>query len=290
MSDEARRALADFLRVRRSRVQPQDVGLEPGPRRRVAGLRREELALLAGVSPDYYQRMEQGRDVRPSDQVLDAIARALHFSEEESRHLHTLASAARKPPPAAGRYSTEEVAATTKRLLHGTPTPAMVISRFLDVLAGNPLADAVLGAFTDLPRDERNLLTLLLRPEANRNCPDWGTTIAELTAMLRTQVAAEPNHPRAVELVGRLSELSATFVSLWSRHDVDDTTRGHMRILHPLVDELRLDWDAYPVPDSTGQMLIVFTTEPGSVDDHRLQRLKDLLPTGAAPVSPPRHP
>ncbi|MFI1736053.1 helix-turn-helix domain-containing protein, partial [Streptomyces acidicola] len=97
MSDDPRRELAEFLRTRRTRLRPQDVGLEPGPRRRVAGLRREELALLAGVSSDYYQRMEQGRDVRPSEQVLDALARALDFSAEETRHLHSLAAAARTP-------------------------------------------------------------------------------------------------------------------------------------------------------------------------------------------------
>src|SRR6201992_1769117 len=104
MTPDSRQELAEFLKTRRARLRPQDVGLEPGPRRRVAGLRREELALLAGVSADYYQRMEQGRDVRPSGQILDALARALQFSAAETRHLHALAAAARAAvPPSRGR-------------------------------------------------------------------------------------------------------------------------------------------------------------------------------------------
>jgi transcriptional regulator with XRE-family HTH domain len=125
MAEDPRDALADFLRTRRTRVTPRDVGLEPGGRRRVAGLRREELALLAGVSPDYYQRMEQGRDVRPSEQVLDAIARALNFTDEEARHLHKLATAARTPNRAEHEHAPEAVPETTLRLLRTMTAPAI---------------------------------------------------------------------------------------------------------------------------------------------------------------------
>lgn len=279
MTEDPRRALAEFLRTRRTRIRPQDVGLEPGPRRRVAGLRREELALLAGVSSDYYQRMEQGRDVRPSDQVLDAIARALNFSTEESRHLHSLAAAARTPARPTREYPPEEVPPTTLRLLAATTSPALVVGRFLDVLAWNPLAGALLGAFTDLPEAERNLLAMLLHPDADQTCPERAATVAELTAMLRAQVAAEPGHPRAVELVGELAVRSTEFVTLWARHDVEDTTRGRMRVNHPLVGELNLDWDAYPMPGAPGPVLIVYTAEPDSPDDERLQLLTGLLDT-----------
>src|SRR5690348_15088549 len=158
VTDDPRRELAEFLRTRRTRLRPQDVGLEPGPRRRVAGLRREELALLAGVSADYYQRMEQGRDVRPSDQVLDALARALNFSAEESRHLHSLAAAARRPARSPRPYPPEEVPETTLRLLRTTTSPALVVGRFLDILAVNPLAGALLGESLQQPAAERNLL------------------------------------------------------------------------------------------------------------------------------------
>ncbi|MFJ5984876.1 helix-turn-helix domain-containing protein [Lentzea sp. NPDC092896] len=270
MTDDPRRELAEFLRTRRTRVRPQDVGLEPGPRRRVAGLRREELALLAGVSPDYYQRMEQGRDVRPSDQVLDAIAGALNFSAEESRHLHSLAAAARTPTRAR-RYSPEEVPPTTLRLMNATTSPALVVGRFLDVLAWNPLAGALLGAFAEAP--QRNLLALLLHPESDEACPDRAATVAELTGMLRAQVSAEPGHPRATELVEDLKARSGEFAALWSRHDVEGTTRGRMRVDHPLVGELNLDWDAYPIPGAPGPVLIVYTAEPDSRDDERLRLL-----------------
>jgi transcriptional regulator with XRE-family HTH domain len=279
VTDDPRRALAEFLRTRRTRIRPQDVGLEPGPRRRVAGLRREELALLAGVSSDYYQRMEQGRDVRPSDQVLDAIAAALNFSGEESRHLHSLAAAARTPLRPARVYPQEEVPPTTLRLLAATTSPALVVGRFLDVLAWNPLASALLGAFTQLPETERNLLAMLLHPDTDQACPERAATVAELTAMLRTQVAAEPGHPRAAELVGELAVRSDEFATLWARHDVEDTTRGRMRVNHPLVGELNLDWDAYPMPGAPGPVLIVYTAEPASPDDERLQLLTGLLDT-----------
>ncbi|MGW6521045.1 helix-turn-helix transcriptional regulator [Streptomyces sp. NPDC054962] len=276
-TDEPRRELAAFLRTRRTRLRPEDVGLEPGPRRRVAGLRREELALLAGVSSDYYQRMEQGRDVRPSEQVLDALARALNFSAEESRHLHSLAAAARTPARVPRRYEPEQVPDTTRRLLGTMPSPALVVGRYLDVLAWSPPAGALLGDFTRLPVTERNLLSLLLHPEADQTCPERAATVAELTAMLRAQVAADPGHPRAAQLVGELAVRSDEFATLWARHDVGETTRGRMRVHHPLVGELNLDWDAYPLPGAPGPMLIVYTAVEGSPDAERLQLLAGLL-------------
>ncbi|MFD8003737.1 helix-turn-helix transcriptional regulator [Streptomyces mirabilis] len=289
VSDDPRHELGEFLRTRRTRLRPQDVGLEPGPRRRVAGLRREELALLAGVSSDYYQRMEQGRDVRPSEQVLDALARALNFTAEETRHLHSLAAAARTPARRPRHHAPEEVPPTTLRLLRTMTSPSVVVGRFLDVLAWNPLAGALLGEFVQRPRSERNLLSLLLHPEADRTCPERAATVAELVAMLRTQVAAEPGHPRAVELVGELAVRSDEFAGLWARHDVAETTRGRMRVRHPLVGELNLDWDAYPMPDATGPVLIAFTAEEGGPDAERLQLLAGLLlAPGPATASPPR--
>jgi MmyB-like transcription regulator ligand binding domain/Helix-turn-helix domain len=277
VATDSRQELAEFLKTRRTRVRPEDLGLEPGPRRRVAGLRREELALLAGVSTDYYQRMEQGRDVRPSGQVLDAIARALRFTPEEARHLHNLAAAASTPMRPPPRYGPEEVPPTTLRLLATMSGPALVAGRFLDVLAWNPLAGALLGDFTRLPVPERNLLFLFLHPQADQTCPNRRATVAELTAMLRAQVAAEPGHPRAEELIARLTVSSAEFAQLWSRHDVGDATRGQMRVNHPLVGELNLDWDAYPMPGAPGPVLIVYTAPDGSPDARRLQRLADLL-------------
>jgi transcriptional regulator with XRE-family HTH domain len=272
MATDSRHELAEFLKTRRTRVRPEDLGLEPGPRRRVAGLRREELALLAGVSTDYYQRMEQGRDVRPSAQVLDSIARALRFTPEESRHLYNLAAAA-SAPARQPRYGPEVVPPTTVRLLAAMSAPALVVGRFLDLLAWNPLAGALLGGFTRLPVSERNLLFLFLDPQADQACPDRRATVAELTAMLRAQVAAEPGHPRAEELIAGLTASSAEFTQLWGRHDVGEATRGRMRVNHPLVGELSLDWDAYPMPGVPGPVLIVYTAPPGGPDAERLQQL-----------------
>lgn len=276
MATDPRRELAEFLRARRTRVRPEDLGLEPGARRRVAGLRREELALLAGVSADYYQRMEQGRDVRPSGQVLDAIARALRFTPGESSHLRNLAAAA-SMPARQPRYGPEVVPPTTVRLLETMSGPALVVGRFLDVLAWNPLAGALLGDFAHRPAAERNLLFLFLDPQADQTCPDRKATVAELTAMLRSQVAAEPGHPRAEEVIADLTAGSEEFTQLWGRHDVEETTRGRMRIIHRLVGELSLDWDAYPMPGAPGPVLIVFTAPPDGPDAKRLQRLADLL-------------
>jgi transcriptional regulator with XRE-family HTH domain len=288
MDDDPRRELAEFLKARRTRLRPQDVGLEPGPRRRVAGLRREELALLAGVSSDYYQRMEQGRDVRPSEQVLEALARALTFTPEETRHLHQLAAAARKPARRARQRVKEVVPPATLRLLDTMTSPALVIGRHLDLLAWNPLAGALLGDFTALPRRARNMLWIYLQPDADPTCPDRAATVGELTAMLRTAVAADPGHPRAVELVGELAVHSVEFRTLWGRHDIEEATRGRSLLVHPLVGELMLEWDAYRLPGPTpGPMLVAYTAAPGSIAAERLQLLAQLAGTPAPIVAAP---
>src|SRR4051812_37970408 len=154
------RELGDFLRARRGRLRPQDVGLEPGGRRRVSGLRREELALLAGLSTDYYQRMEQGREVRPSDDILDALAAALGLDDTGRRHLFALARAARRP--ASPSREPEIVPESTRRLLRTMGTPALVLGRHLDVLDYNEMAEALFGS----PGEQRNMLMVLFQDPA----------------------------------------------------------------------------------------------------------------------------
>ena len=185
--------------------------------------------------------------------------------------------AAARTPVRPSRYGPEVVPPTTVRLLETMSSPAFVVGRFLDVLAWNPLAGALLGDFARLAVAERNLLSLFLHPQADQTCPDRKATVAELTAMLHAQVAAEPGHPRAEELIATLTARSAEFAELWGRHDVEETTRGRMRIIHPLAGELSLDWDAYPMPGAPGPVLIVCTAPPGGPDAERLQRLADLL-------------
>ncbi|KAB1908690.1 helix-turn-helix transcriptional regulator [Micromonospora sp. AMSO1212t] len=269
------RELGAFLRARRGRLRPRDVGLEPGGRRKVTGLRREELALLAGLSTDYYQRMEQGREVRPSDDVLDAIAGALGLDDTERRHLFTLARAARRPMPARVETGPERVPASTRRLLRVTDTPAVVLGRHLDLLDWNPMAQALLGDPADLPPGRLNMLLLLFDDALTgaRSCPDWERQALDYIGMLRAAVADDPTHPRATAIVGELSIRSAEFRRLWARHDVRASVSGTKTFRVPGLGDIVLDWDTYPLPGSPGPVMLVFTAEPGSPDADRLRLL-----------------
>jgi transcriptional regulator with XRE-family HTH domain len=272
------RELGDFLRARRSRLRPHDVGLEPGGRRKVTGLRREELALLAGLSTDYYQRMEQGREVRPSDDVLDALAGALGLDDDEGRHLFALARAARRPMPARAHRAPERVPDSTRRRLRVMHTPAVVLGRHLDLLGWNPMAEALLGDPDGYPPERLNMLLLLFDDTrtGDRSCPDWQAQALDYIGMLRAAVAADPTHPRATAIVGELSIGSAEFRRLWARHDVRASVSGTKTFRVPEVGDVVLTWDTYPLPGNTGPVMLVFTAEPGSPDADRLQLLASL--------------
>lgn len=270
------RELGTFLRARRSRLRPQDVGLEPGGRRKVPGLRREELALLAGLSTDYYQRMEQGRQVRPSDDLLDALASALNLDEQERRHLFALADAVRRgaPRPSA---DPEEVPASTLHLLRSMATPAFVLSRHLDVLAWNDYAEALLGKADSLPPGQRNLLVaLFMHPEMRTRCVHWEGFAVQYIGMLRATIAADPSHPRGTAIVGELSIRSAEFRRLWDKYDVHPPVRGTKVFHRDGIGEITLDWATYPLPGSPGPVMMVYTAEPGSVHAERLHTLARL--------------
>jgi transcriptional regulator with XRE-family HTH domain len=275
------RELGDFLRARRSRLRPEDVGLEPGGRRRVPGLRREELALLAGLSTDYYQRMEQGREVRPSDDVLDALAAAFDLADEERRHLFTLARAARRPAPTEVHRDPERVPDSTRRLLRVMGTPAVVLGRHLDVLAWNDMAEALLGDPVDVPPGRLNMLLLMFDDAhtGDRQCPDWEQQALDYIGMMRAAVATDPTHPRATAIVGELSIRSPEFRRLWGRHDVRESVSGSKTFRIPEVGDIVLDWDTYPLPGDPGPVMLVFTAEPGSADADRLQLLAALHAT-----------
>ncbi|GAB3457752.1 helix-turn-helix transcriptional regulator [Streptomonospora sediminis] len=287
MADTPSQQLAAFLRTRRSRVRPSDLGLEPGSGRKVAGLRREELAMLAGVSTDYYQRIEQGRDVRPSDRVLDALAGALELNDEETRHLHLLGQATRRPAESPQR-TPEKVPETTRRLVQTMTGPALVLSSHLDVLAWNPLAGSLFGDLGTWAPGERNMLrAVFLHPDAMQVCPDWRASAIEYVGMLRAAAATDPDHPRVREVVGELSVRSSEFAGLWARHDVREQTRGRKRFHHAQAGVITLDWEAYPLPGRPGPALVAYTAVPGSADAERLQMLASLLATEAA-EAPPR--
>lgn len=286
MSNPHARELGDFLRARRGRLTPQDVGLEPGGRRRVSGLRREELALLAGLSTDYYQRMEQGRDLRPSDDVLDALAAALDLDEEERRHLFTLARAARRPAahgsqPGRLPRRPEVVPPSTRRLLAVMATPAVVLGRHLDVLAWNAMAEALLGDPAGYPAEQLNMLLLMFDDSRtdDRRCESWEQQALDYIGMMRAAVAADPTHPRATAVIGELSIRSPEFRRLWARHDVRESVSGVKTFHAPEVGDIKLNWDTYPLPGNPGPVLVAYTAEPGTPDADRLQLLAALRTT-----------
>jgi transcriptional regulator with XRE-family HTH domain len=270
--------IGQFLRARRERVRPEDVGLPDFGRRRTPGLRREELATLAGVSADYYVRLEQGRERHPSEQVIDALAGALQLDDEATAHLHELARPAPRRRRAAKR--TERVRPELLRMMEAwAHTPAMVTGRHLDVLAANALASALHGGFAS----GNNLVrTLFLDPAARERYPDWDAVAKETVAALRAWVGPDLDDPHLTDLVGELSLKSERFRSLWARHDVREKTHGTKRFVHPQVGELTLHYEVFAVAGSSGQMLSVYHAEPGSPTDQALALLSSIAATGNA--------
>jgi transcriptional regulator with XRE-family HTH domain len=264
-------ALGEFLRARREQVRPEDVGLATGGGlRRVPGLRREEVAMLAGVSADYYLRLEQGRDRHPSVQVLDALATVLRLDEDATAYLISLAG-----PRSASRKATaprrERVPASIRQLIDGWPrNPAYVQNRFTDVLAANTLARALSPNYTP----GVNLLRAVFLDPAERELRrDWTALTAEGVASLRAHVGPDVDDPRLVELVGELSVRSERFRRLWARHDVRPKQGRLSRLTHPEVGDLELYADKFTVVGADGLIMVVFHAEPGS----RNAELLDIL-------------
>jgi transcriptional regulator with XRE-family HTH domain len=275
--------IGQFLRARRERVRPDDVGLPDYGRRRVPGLRREELATLAGVSADYYVRLEQGRERHPSEQVIEALARALRLDDDATAHLHELARPAPRRRRAARR--TERIRPELLRLMEAWPhTPAMVIGRHLDVLAANSLATALHGGFAS----GNNLVrSLFLDPAARERYPDWDDVAKDTVAALRASVGPDLDDAHLTDLVGELSLKSERFRSLWARHDVREKTHGTKRFVHPQVGELTLHYETFAVAGSSGQVLSVYHAEPGSPTEQALALLSSIAATGTASAAAP---
>jgi transcriptional regulator with XRE-family HTH domain len=270
--------IGQFLRARRERVRPEDVGLPDFGRRRVPGLRREELATLAGVSADYYVRLEQGRERHPSEQVIDALARALQLDDDATAHLHDLARPAPRRRRAAKRA--ERIRPELLRLMEAWPhTPAMVMGRHLDVLAANSLATALHGGFA---RGNNLVRTLFLDPAARERYPDWDVVARDTVAALRASVGPDLDDPHLTDLVGELSLKSERFRALWARHDVREKTHGTKRFVHPQVGELELHYETFAVAGSSGQVLSVYHAEPGSSTEQALALLSSIAAEGAA--------
>jgi transcriptional regulator with XRE-family HTH domain len=273
---DARTELGEFLRARRARVKPQDVGLPDYGRRRVPGLRREELSMLAGVSVEHYTRIEQGRGVRASEQVLDAIAEALGLSDAERAHLHDLAA----PAPALRRRQRprQRVAPGIARLLEQLREhPAFVLGRRMDVLAWNAMAAALLGDFSQLEPHERNMARLVfLDPHTIALYPDWERVARETVAFLRRDSARDLDDPQLAELVGELSLKSEHFRRWWSAREVKDKASGTKRFAHPSVGELELQYETLYPGAAEDQALVIYTAAPATPSDTALRLLSTL--------------
>ncbi|MFC4907396.1 helix-turn-helix transcriptional regulator [Actinomadura gamaensis] len=251
--------LGEFLRARRARLRPEDVGMASYGTRRVAGLRREEVAVLAGVNADYYTRLEQGRERNPSGQVLDALGRALRLDADARAHLFRLAGTV--PDDRPFRQAAEQVSPALRQLMDGYPhTPAFVMNRTLDILATNALADALYRPFD--PADNLARMTFL-DPAGRRFYTDWDRAAQATVANLRQAAGFDPDDPRLAELVRDLTERSADFARLWNAHAVRGKTRDAKRLLHPDVGPLTLSYQAFDVRDAPGQQLVIYHAEPG---------------------------
>jgi transcriptional regulator with XRE-family HTH domain len=262
---DPRAELSEFLRTRRARLRPEDVGLPDfGRYRRVPGLRREELAQLAGVSVAYYTRLEQGNGQNMSAEVLDAIARALRLSDAEHAHLTHLAKPKQQKKRPAGRA--QQVRDTLRTLLDTMDgVPALLVGRRSDILAWNRMAAAVFGDLAELPTQEQNWARLVfLRPEYRDLYVDWERKANDVVALLRMDAGSRPDDPRLSALVGELSVKSEEFRRLWASHDVKERCHGVQRLRHPLVGEFDLRIEMFRVADDPEQTLVTYHAEPGS--------------------------
>ncbi len=272
---DQRAELSEFLRTRRARLEPGDVGIPwQGRHRRVPGLRREELAQLAGVSVAYYTRLEQGNGRNVSAEVLDSIARALRLTDAEHAHLTRLA----KPKQLRRKNRAPErqqVRIGLRQLLGSMDgMPAYVAGARSEILAWNRMAAALFGDWGKLPPAERNWAWLtFLSPDYRRLFLDWDSKASDMVSYLRLYAGQHPDDPKLSALVGELSVKSEEFRRLWATHDVKEKGHGVKRMRHPLVGELTLAYETLYLPDDAEQYLCVYHAEPGSPSAEALSLL-----------------
>jgi transcriptional regulator with XRE-family HTH domain len=262
--------LAGFLRTRRSRVDPAGAGIPADSRRRVQGLRREEVAHLSGVSVDYYVRLEQGRATQPSEQVLDALARVLGLDDTERGHLYRLARQRRRK----AKSPTGRLRAELPRVLDLiTGAPAFIVDHCLDAAAGNRLAELLYGR----PVKGLNTARHIFLEETGRGLyADWDQCTLDVVGHLRLAAGKYPEDPRLASLIGELAMGSERFRRLWARADVRARTYGRKAYRHPLVGELELHQENFTLPDESGMELLVLSAAPGSPSADALRLLAGL--------------
>ncbi|TDW28815.1 helix-turn-helix transcriptional regulator [Cryobacterium psychrophilum] len=275
MDDTA--TLADFLRSARARLTPEEIGLpvnRNAAARRVPGLRRDEVAGLAGVSVDYYARMEQGRVTQASDAFVNALAEVLQLNEAERNYLFSLLSAS-----TGGRTQQRPRASTVRASVHTimdslSAQPAFVLGVGMDVLAMNDLAKLLMKDFTRAAGLGRSLARwTFLDPAARTLFVDWDIVACDVAAMLRHDARSHPNDDALNELIGELSVKSDAFRAWWSQHRVWECTFGLKRFEHPLVGRIDVNYETFPVPGEPDQQLFVYSTQPGSPSSDALRIL-----------------
>ncbi|SEH52866.1 Transcriptional regulator, contains XRE-family HTH domain [Mycolicibacterium rutilum] len=282
--------LKEFLRTRRARLRVEDVEIGgTGWVRRVPGLRREEVAQLAGVSVDYYSRLEQGRHLNVSDEVLDAVARALRLDDVERSYLFEIARANNRRTKRRAPAPVQRVRPGVRRVLETLDdvAPAFVFGRRMDMLAANRLARALIGDFEVLPPRERNLLRFTFLDESARELyADWEDVARDNVAILRLDAGRHPDDPLLTELVGELAVKSDEFRRWWADHNVRERTHGVKRYRHPLVGEVTVNYESVAVLGDADQTLCIYTAEAGSPSETALRLLANWTGT-AADASPP---
>jgi len=276
MSGDNTNRLGDYLRARRALVTPEQAGIPAGTNRRVPGLRREEVAMLAGISADYYMRLERGRDKHPSVQVLMALARVLNLDDVERQYLLDLAG---PPRQTSRRRRTERVPARLYHLLATIGVPSFIENHAYDVLASNPLA---LALSPRLRPGENRLRSLMLDPEERKFHADWESATEQFVAAFRRSIGEDTEDERVVELIGELTLASARFRTLWARHDVRQLVGGTAEVNHPVVGTLHLNREKLPVD---GLILVLYYADEGSESAEKLHTLASLAASGttAAP-------
>lgn len=262
--------VGDFLKARREALKPRDVGLPEYGRRRVPGLRREEVAMLAGVSADYYMRLEQGRETSPSAQVVDAIAGALRLDDEAHDHLRRLVRGpqeGRGVPAGEGRIS-----AGLLQMIDAWPeTPAFILGPAMDVLAHNALAAALHSGFQ---RFDNLARMAFLDPAGRSFYQEWDKTASSCVAELRAAYGHDPSSPRIAEVVDELCAKSREFAELWARHEVKGKTQQAKHLTHPEVGALEIQFSAFTVNDAPHQQLVVYQAEPASATAAAFAKLR----------------
>ncbi|RSM48483.1 transcriptional regulator [Actinoplanes sp. ATCC 53533] len=283
-----RSEVRDFLVTRRGKVTPEQAGLATSGTRRVAGLRRGEVAQLAGVSVEYYTQLERGNIRGASESVLDAVARALRLDEAERAHLFDLArSAAHASTTLRRRPAAQRVRPIIQQILDSQHSPAWVGNGRGDIVAANRLGRALNSPLFDSPAGPANHARFrFLDPRAADYYRDWDTTARDTVAALRTAAGANPYDKALSDLIGELATRSEEFRARWATHDVRLHRTGVKRLHHPVVGDLDLSYEVLELPSDPGLALLIFTAEPGSPSQHALDLLASWAATEAQQVSP----